>query len=636
MAAARWANSYAPSRGRTAPLGEPQLWPQSLKTAVGILLNSGYPMYIAWGPHFTQIYNDAYRPILGSTKHPQALGAATADTFSEIWNYIGPMFRSVLSSGEASTFVDQLLPLNRHGYTEECYFVFSYSPILTENGEVGGVFVTVLETSDRVIRERRQRVLRELAGIPAQGTRGDILSLAASVLATASEDLPLLRLYALIDERMTLAGATGGLDTASPELVPPRVFVLPVESAGLIELSNAITCTPWPEPVTRAFLLPIAVPGQASLAGLILCGLSPRLAWEEPYEDFLRAVAAAIGRLIAEAEAFEHERQRAEGLAAIDAAKTAFFSNVSHEFRTPLTLTLGPLEEILRRQATGLSTTNRGLIETAHRNGLRLLKLVNTLLDFSRIEAGRVLGTYRATDLARYTEELASNFRAAMERAGLRYRVETPSLGEPVYVDSEMWEKIVLNLLSNAFKFTFEGEVSVALHRSADDKAAELVVRDTGTGIPANELPRLFERFHRVEGARGRSFEGSGIGLALISRTGRPARGPGSRRQYVGTRDDLHRHHSVRHRASASRPYWRRVHREVDRLARSRLRRGGAAVAAWIGGAGDDKEQRGQRSLGRRSRSRRIANPSRGRQCRHAGVFGSATTRSRVLGRARP
>ena len=210
--------------------------------------------------------------------------------------------------------------------------------------------------------------------------------------------------------------------------------------------------------------------------------------------------------------ALEAERQRAEALAEIDRAKTMFFSNVSHEFRTPLTLMLGPIEEALANSATPAPV--RTHLELAHRNSLRLLKLVNSLLDFSRIEAGRVEISYEATDLAALTRDLASTFRSAMERADLAFMVECDELAEAVYVDREMWEKIVLNLLSNAFKFTLHGSVTVRLRRDLAD--AVLEISDTGVGVPKHELPRLFERFHRVEGTSGRTQEGSGIGLALV------------------------------------------------------------------------------------------------------------------------
>jgi PAS domain S-box-containing protein len=222
----------------------------------------------------------------------------------------------------------------------------------------------------------------------------------------------------------------------------------------------------------------------------------------------------AEGRDITEKKAHERElaRQREE-LAQLDKLKTQFFANISHEFRTPLTLMMGPLEDAISG-SEGLSAANREQLELAHRNSLRLLKLVNTLLDFSRIEAGRIQASYEPTDISLLTTELASVFRSAIERAGMRLIIDCPALPEKVYIDREMWEKIILNLLSNAFKFTFEGEIEVTLRCA--ERAVELTVRDTGTGIPASEIPRLFERFHRVKGARGRSYEGSGIGLALV------------------------------------------------------------------------------------------------------------------------
>ncbi len=261
-------------------------------------------------------------------------------------------------------------------------------------------------------------------------------------------------------------------------------------------------------------VLPIPAPNHGGLAGLLALGVSPRRVWDGPYRAFFDLVAGHIGTALADAGAHEAERRRAEALAEIDRAKTAFFSNVSHEFRTPLTLMLGPVEDALADVDEPLPPGQRERLETAHRSGLRLLKLVNALLDFSRIEAGRARASFEPTDLAALTAELASNFRSACEKAGLRLVVDCPPLPEPVFVDRDMWEKVVLNLVSNAFKFTLEGEVVVRL--APVGGAVELSVSDTGTGIPAGELPRIFERFHRVDGARGRTHEGTGIGLALV------------------------------------------------------------------------------------------------------------------------
>lgn len=214
------------------------------------------------------------------------------------------------------------------------------------------------------------------------------------------------------------------------------------------------------------------------------------------------------------------EQRRAEALAELDRAKTVFFSNVSHELRTPLTLLLSPAADALADREELLPPRQRERLELIYHGGLRLYKLVNTLLDFSRIEAGRIQASYEPIDLAALTAELASTFRSAIERVGLRLVVDCPpltTLPQPAYVDREMWEKIVLNLLSNALKFTFAGAITVSL-RSAGEQGShvELEVRDTGTGIPTAELPHLFERFHRVQGARARTQEGTGIGLALV------------------------------------------------------------------------------------------------------------------------
>jgi signal transduction histidine kinase/DNA-binding response OmpR family regulator len=270
---------------------------------------------------------------------------------------------------------------------------------------------------------------------------------------------------------------------------------------------------PWSDAPRQAAILPIRTSVAQQVAGFLVAGVSARLKLDDAYGGFYELLAKQIGIAVANARAYEEERKRAEALVDIDRAKTAFFSNVSHEFRTPLTLMFGPLEDTLATSNT-LSSVDRKRLEAAQRNSLRLLKLVNTLLDFSRIEAGRIEASYEATDLASFTAELASVFRSIIEGAGIQFSVDCQPLTQPVYVDREMWEKIVLNLVSNAFKFTFSGHIEVALRQI--ESSVEFSVSDSGIGIPADEIPHLFERFHRVKGARGRSYEGSGIGLALV------------------------------------------------------------------------------------------------------------------------
>jgi signal transduction histidine kinase len=219
-------------------------------------------------------------------------------------------------------------------------------------------------------------------------------------------------------------------------------------------------------------------------------------------------------RRSAELDAANRELREANTkLNQLDAAKTAFFSNISHEFRTPLTLMLGPLADSLADASMTLNHGQRERLQLAYDNSLRLLKLVNALLDFARLEAGRLRGNFSPIDVARMTADLAMMFQSAVDASGIKLTVDCPALSEPIWIDRDMWEKIVPNLVSNAFKFTLQGEIAVRMHESPSH--AVLEVSDTGIGIAENELSRVFERFHRVAGT-GRTHEGAGIGLALV------------------------------------------------------------------------------------------------------------------------
>ncbi|MGN6549714.1 MAG: ATP-binding protein [Pararhizobium sp.] len=495
-------------------LGPVADWPQSLRTSVSTCLNCAFPILVWWGPDLVMLYNDEYRPILGTSKHPRALGEAGRAVWPEIWEVIGPMLAQAMG-GEAARARDLLLVMDRNGYPEETYFSFSYSPIHDESGGVGGVFCPVIETTEKVLGERRLTTLSELSAAAAARAKTveEVRRLCMAALEANRADVPFAVLYDLEGARPRIVGRFGvDVGAAAPDLWPLEAVLrgqaVPVEDLSAFGRIEALSG----EAVRGAFLLPIPRRDQGQVTAALLVGLNPRRAFDAGYRLFLERAAGAIATASANARAFEIERNRAETLAELDRVKTAFFSNVSHEFRTPLTLMLGPLEEALA-DADSLQPQERERVEVVHRNGLRLLKLVNSLLDFSRIEAGRVQARLEPTDLAALTADLASHFRAACEAAGLALVVDCPPLPRPVHVDRDMWEKIVLNLLSNAFKFTFDGRILVRLRQVGD--RVELTVTDTGVGIPENELPNLFERFHRVEGQKSRSHEGSGIGLAL-------------------------------------------------------------------------------------------------------------------------
>jgi PAS domain S-box-containing protein len=497
----------------STPLGPIDQWTPALRQAVSICLRSRFQLATYWGPHLVLLYNDAERDVLGAM-HPGALGRPAAEVLTHMWDVVGPMLRGVAATGEATWSVDQPLRLNRHGFVEEAFFTYSYSPI-PDGGGVGGVLLVTFETTERVLAERRLRTLRELAAETAKAQSiNEACVRAAGVLAGNPSDLPFTLLYLAEGDGAPRLCASTGLSCAPDPGLWPLEEVALAQRAALVEDVAARLTEGGPGLPRSALVLPIGQAGKGAATGWLVAGVSDFRPLDEAYRGFLDLVAGQIATAVAGAEALEEERRRAEALAAFDAAKTAFFANVSHEFRTPLTLLLAPLEETLTQAGSALSPADRERLTVAHQNGLRLLKLVNMLLEFSRIEAGRVQAVCEPTDLAAFTAELASMFRSPVERAGMRLIVDCPPLPRPGLIDRDMWEKIVLNLLGNAFKFTHEGEIAVTLRQVGSE--AELSVRDTGVGIPEEELPRLFERFHQVRGARGRALEGTGIGLALV------------------------------------------------------------------------------------------------------------------------
>ena len=468
----------------TTPLGPAHDWPQSLKTIVRMLLTSRFAMWMSWGPELTFLYNDAYAKMTLGKKHPWALGKRSEEVWQEIWSDIGPRIQNVLQSGEATWDEALLLFLERSGYREETYHTFSYSPLFGDDGKTEGHLCVVTEETDRVIGERRLNSLRSLsAELNKANTEEDVVKSVVRCLGENRKDLPFTITY-LFDEagkNAHLACQTGIAigHPAAPDLIecktdsiwPFGELLAGADSAMVEDLATRFDNLPsgfWDRSPWRALLLPIAGQRQDTPAGVLIAGLHPYRPLDISYAGFLNLVSGQIAASIANARAYDAEKKRAEALAEIDRAKTAFFSNVSHEFRTPLTLMLGPLQDLLSRSQTHLSPTAKEQLELANRNGARLLRLVNTLLDFSRIEAGRMQAVYQATDLAGFTSELASVFRSATEKAGLRLTMNCAPLGEPLYVDRDMWEKIVLNLISNAFKFTFDGEIAVSLERAGD------------------------------------------------------------------------------------------------------------------------------------------------------------------------
>ncbi len=484
-------------------LGPTQHWPQSLKTAVRIMLTSRQPMFVWWGDELINLYNDPYKAIIGG-KHPQALGQPASHVWREIWEQVGPRAESAMLKNEGTYDEALLLIMERNGYPEETYYTFSYSPVPNDEGETGGIICANTDDTQRIIGERQLNLLRELATRTADARTFDqACSLSVSCLETNPYDFPFAMIY-LVEpdqQQLFLAGTcriqpkhkaapqTAALDS---DAVWPFGEVMATHQTKLVDILagdfGSLPCGIWERYLQRAsptphqaVAIPIAPSRETGKAAILIAGLNPFRLFDDNYRGFMELVAAQIAASIANAQAYEQERKRAEALAQIDRAKTIFFSNISHEFRTPLTLMLGPLEDILANGGSLLPSNEQDQLKMVQRNGLRLLKLVNSLLDFSRIEAGRVQASYEPTDLASFTAELASVFRSAIERAGMQLSVNCPPLPASVYVDRQMWEKIVLNLLSNAFKFTLAGKIVVNLQWVENKEVGTRGRGDAGT-----------------------------------------------------------------------------------------------------------------------------------------------------------
>ena len=510
MAATDWA---------ATPVGSPDGWPESLRGLVRTVLSSRYPMLLLWGEEFTQLYNDAYSELIGE-QHPAAMGDDCRVTLAEGWPVLGPIIGEAMATGVASWVPALQLLLERSGYREEAYFSVSHAPARDDEGVTRGVLTVCSEVTEQVVGQRRLQLLRDLS--LSDDRTLSLQDTAARLVATVAADtldVPFAALYLREGGRLRRAAAAGAELPAEVGLDEDEPWGLRTAAAGataLVRVPEAARTSggAFADPVVEALALPVPSGDPRAPLGVLVAAVAPSRALDEPGRSFYGLLAQQAGVALRNARAYEEERARAEALAELDRVKTSFFTGVSHEFRTPLTLMLGPLSDAAADEAAPLPPVQRERVETALRSSQRLLKLVNDLLTFSSLEAGGAVTAVRAVDLAALTTDVASSFRAAVERAGLTLDVDCPPLPRPVRVDPEHWEVVVTNLLSNALKFTFTGGIAVQLTGAGDE--VRLEVADTGVGVPADELPRLFDRFSRVVGARARSHEGSGIGLALV------------------------------------------------------------------------------------------------------------------------
>ncbi|HVK71236.1 MAG TPA: ATP-binding protein [Polyangium sp.] len=512
------------------PLGPMDRWPASASAAVELMVASGFPLGLVLGPDRSNslfLYNDAFIPFLGQ-KHPLSMGRCARDVWSEIWDFVEWALRQVWQTGRSVTGKDLLLRVERGEQPEEIHASISFSPIWG-NDTVWGALICCIETTRGVIGERRERALRVIAhGLSEARTENDLYGRMGAVLLPLVKDVAFAALYVLDpEERRASRRVVVGLVADAPEF--PSEVDLSADAddtwgLGQTVRERRLRLVPSPDvrlsaaaalagPPRTAAIVPVTCSPQASPVGVLIAGLSPVQAFDDAYATFVRRVGKEIGTALTGVRSLDHAHLRAAALAEFERERTRFLAEITHEFRTLVTLLIGPVEDLLD-EVEPLSPVQRTQLQGVRRSAYRVLRYVTALLSFTRVDAGRAAVSFEPTDLAGLTREIARAFEPAAARAGLPLRIDCPPTSEPVLVARDMWEQIVLNLLANALKFTFTGEIEISLRIVAE--RALLTVRDTGTGIPAEALPHVFERFYRVPNARARSHEGVGIGLALV------------------------------------------------------------------------------------------------------------------------
>lgn len=508
-------------------IGAIETWPQSLRTCIRIMLTSRQPIWIGWGKELIKLYNDPYKAIVGG-KHPWALGKPASEVWKDIWKDIGPMLKQVMENDEGTYVESQLLIMHRNGYPEETYYTFSYTPIPGDDGGTAGMICANTDDTERIISERQLKTLTQLGkNLTDCKTNQEVIEKTILTVQDNQYDFPFALFRTIKNRKAVLEHSTPlgeyknivpdeiDLDSDHPLANTLREAIATRKIQVFDHLKDRVGLLPkggWEIHPDKVIILPIMTSALKDPFAFLVVGLNPYRLMDENYESFFNLVSDQVSTSFANVHALEEERKRSDALAEIDKAKTIFFSNISHEFRTPLTLLLGPIEDALNDQQT--TPGNKIRLDVAFRNALRMQKLVNTLLEFSRIEAGRMEGQFSPIDICSFTKDLVSGFRSAIEKAEMELKFECGKFSDKVYVDKDMWEKIVLNLVSNAFKYSKKGTITISVNQSGN--VAELIVSDTGIGIPEDQLNKIFERFHRVENVEGRSQEGTGIGLAMV------------------------------------------------------------------------------------------------------------------------
>jgi signal transduction histidine kinase len=498
------------------PLGPVAHWPQSLRTAAGMVVAQGIAQNLCWGPELLQIYNDAYREIMAD-KHPAGLGRSVLWSWSEIQEEIEPLFHRV-QQGETVYFQDLLLRVRRRGDVEDAYFTFSYSPVRVESGAVGGVLINAFETTQQVraraVQGHRDRLLEELE--LERRRLSYVFQQAPSFLAVLRGPEHVFELanpsyYQLVGEREIIGKPVrqalpevvdqGFVDLLTSVLQTGEPFIgreLPVRLRPRPDL-------PEEERYVDFVYLPIAEP-DGSHSGVIAHG----------YDVTVQVRARReVERLLHESEKARHDAEAARTEAeAANRAKSDFLAAMSHELRTPLNAIGGYVDLISLGIHGGVTTDQQNALERIAVNQRHLLTLINDILAFAKLEAGQVefeLQPLSAADILSSVEPLVAPL---AQTRGIAYSVQECDPALQLMGDEERVRQILLNVVTNAIKFTPEGGWVVL---SCEDGSGwiDIIIEDNGPGIPVDKQEKIFDPFTQVDRRLDSPQTGIGLGLAI-------------------------------------------------------------------------------------------------------------------------
>jgi two-component system sensor histidine kinase VicK len=497
------------------PLGMPGQWPVVLKHTVSIMLRAAFPMLICWGDDYTQLYNDAFRPINGTTKHPDAIGGSAKDTYAEIWPIIAPMFSEVMA-GKTHSFKNFMVPLNRKGYLEDCYFDFSYSPIADEQGTIGGLLVVCTETTER-----------RLTDIETQRLSDDLNAL--------NEEM--------ISSNESLIKLNHDLENAQEELKATFSQLEESEIALRLAINAANFGTWYINSVTRTFVTDVRLrqlfgyrPDEEITIEDALAQISedyrgyvanklenaiykggdydvtyPVTGFHDNVLRWLRAIGNLKADRSGEFSAFTGVVMDVTEQKQDEQRKNDFIGMVSHELKTPVTSLSAYLQvlHIKARKAADEFTVNA--LDKSLRQVKKMTTMINGFLDVSRLESGKIYIDKTRFDMAALVHDVEQETTVMITSHNIVFHPVEPTW---VCADKDKIGQVINNFITNAVKYSKPGSM-IQVACITVNGFAQVRVSDEGIGINENDLSQLFERYYRVENSN--TVSGFGIGLYVCS-----------------------------------------------------------------------------------------------------------------------